>query len=73
MSLVIALEIVGSLAIIFHIAVKLFVILFILFTLACLYGFCDFWHKTGKERQLTFIIFCANVAVIGGLLLILSV
>ena len=44
----------------------------IVFTVLANYCYHHFWAMTGMERQTHLYIFCNNVAVIGGLLLVIA-
>jgi putative oxidoreductase len=65
-------EIAGSLAIIFNIYSSIAVIGLIIFTLAANFLICNYWTMEGLQRRNISFVFYANIAVIGGLLLMSS-
>lgn len=72
MGLVIAVQILGSLAIVFDYGALLAAIALILFTIAANAYFCSYWTLQGMDRRNISFLFYANIAVMGGLLLLIS-
>lgn len=67
---VFAVQILGSLMVLFNIYPTIGALSLIAFTLASNLLFCNFWTMHGMQKKLTGFLFSANVAVIGGLLFV---
>lgn len=72
LSAVIATQLVGSLAVIFNYYALAGAIALIAFTLLANFMICNYWTMEGPQKKTVSLVFYANFAVIGGLLLILS-
>ena len=73
MMMVLALQIVGSVLIILNVYVVPAASALIVFTIAANALFCTYWTMDrGFVRSLTSFLFDANIAIIGGLLLLIS-
>jgi putative oxidoreductase len=70
--LVIITEIVGSLAIIFNFYAIFAALALIIFTLAVNFLICNYWTMEGLQRRNVSFVFYANFAVVGALLLIMT-
>lgn len=67
---VFAIQILGSLMILFNWYASIGALGLIGFTIASNLLFCNFWRMEGMQKQLTHFLFSANLAIIGGLLLV---
>ncbi len=65
-------EIVGGLFILLGYRTRLGACILIIFLALATYIFHDFWNLEGGERQLQMIMFMKNLAIFGGLLLLLG-
>lgn len=72
LALVVFVEIVGSLAVIFNIYAAVGAVALAIFTVAANFYFCNYWTMENFERRNVNFLFYANLAVIGGLLLIVA-
>ncbi len=70
--LVIVTEILGSLAIIFNFYSMFAALALIIFTLAVNFIICNYWTMEGLQRRNVSFVFYANFAVVGALLLIMT-
>lgn len=67
---VFAIQILGSLMVIANWHAGIGALALIAFTITSNLLFCNFWRMEGMQKQLTNFLFSANLAVIGGLLLV---
>lgn len=67
---VFAVQILGSLMVLFNIYPAIGALSLIAFTLASNLLFCNYWTMHGVQQKLTSFLFSANMAIIGGLLLV---
>lgn len=70
--ILIALKVIGGLSVLFGWHAHIGALLLILVTLFALFKFHDFWMKQGNERMMEQAIFMKEVAILGGLFMILS-
>lgn len=70
--LVIIVELLAPLAIIFNVYAIIAAVSLIIFTLFANFLICNYWVMEGINRRNVAFVFYANIAVIGGLLLIMS-
>jgi len=70
---VIIIQLLGSLMILFHFYAAIGALGLILFTVLSNLLFCTYWKMEGNDRRNIGFLFDANVAIIGGLLLILII
>lgn len=68
----IAFEIFGSLSVLFAFYPIIGAMLLIIFTLFTNFTICNYWKQEGMARQLASFVFYANFAVIGGLLIVIT-
>lgn len=66
------LEIVGGLLVAFNIAARTFAVLLILFSIVTTFYFHNFWDMTGNARLENMVHVLKNLAIIGGLLLVVG-
>lgn len=72
MAAVVIIQIFGSLAILFDFYIIPAAIALIVFTMAANMWFCNYWTMKGLDRRNISFLFYANIAVIGGLLMVIG-
>ena len=72
MAAVVFVQIVGSLMVIFNVYAAIGAIGLLIFTILANVFICNYWTMQGIQRRNINFLFYANIAVIGGLLLIIS-
>lgn len=70
LTVVIAIQLLGSIAVILNVYTLIASIALILFTLAANFLICNYWTMEGLQRKNVSFVFYANIAVIGALLLL---
>jgi len=70
---VIATQFLGSLMVLFHFYAAIGVLALIIFTILSNALFCTYWKMQGNDRRNIRFLFDANIAIVGGLLLILTI
>jgi putative oxidoreductase len=68
----IVLELVGGLAVLLGFKARIGALLLIVFLIPATLIFHNFWTLTGMERQIQMIMFLKNLAIMGGLLLVVG-
>lgn len=69
---VLAVQLLGGLAVIFNYHAAMGAVALIIFTILSNVIFCSYWKMEGADRRNINFLFYANIAVIGGLLLIVG-
>lgn len=65
-------ELLGGILVIFNVGARFAAALLIIFTIIATYYFHDFWNQTGVERSGNLIQSMKNLAIIGGLMLVMA-
>jgi uncharacterized membrane protein YphA (DoxX/SURF4 family) len=65
-------EFAGGLLIAFNVGTRFFAALLVLFTVAATYYFHDFWNMTGPAQVTNMVMAQKNLAIIGGLLMLVA-
>lgn len=68
----IVLELAGGLAVLLGFKARIGALLLIVFLIPATLIFHNFWTLTGMERQIQMIMFLKNLAIMGGLLLVVG-